>query len=83
MCTWDRIEKGALKIRVYWKRVLYVFKSPIKIEEGVSVLYQILSMWPSVSSLESFCVVVFQDSFGAFSRNFLGLNSFPGRVELG
>lgn len=51
MCTWDRIEKGALKICVYWKRVLYVFKSPIKTEEGVSVLYQILSMWPKNPSV--------------------------------
>lgn len=53
MCTWDRIVKGALKIRVYWERVLYVFKSPIKIEKGVSLLYHVPFMWPSVGSLES------------------------------
>lgn len=47
------MEKGALKICVYWERVLYVFKSPIKREEGVSLLYHVPSMWPCVSSLES------------------------------
>ena len=63
--------------------MLYVFKSSINIEEGVSLPYHIPSMWPSISNVESLVsVVVFHGSFGASSVKFLGLNSFSGRVEL-